>query len=78
MFVNGAGDVAVVVVVEGKVPVTPVKPDTVGHDLKFMARTGVGFAVCSCEIVGAGDILFLLKLAPLSHKYRRDDLHPWR
>ena len=69
MFVNGAGDVAVVVIVEGKVPVTSVKPDTVGHDLEFMARTGVGFAVCCCEIVGAGDILFLLKLAPLSLRF---------
>lgn len=59
MLVDGAGDVAVVVVVEGEIPVAAVEAGAVGEDLESFAWTVVWLAVCSTDRVVAADVFGL-------------------
>jgi hypothetical protein len=51
VLIDCARNIAVVVVVVRKVPVTSIKANAVRHDLKFLSRTGIGFAICSGEFI---------------------------
>lgn len=67
MLVDGFGNVAIVVVVIGVIPVAAVKPNAVCQDLKGFTRAMVWLAVGGCDIVMAADSFILVKggfLAP--------------
>jgi hypothetical protein len=67
VVVYRAFNVAVVVVVVGKVPVTSIEANAVRQDLEFLSRTSIGLAVCSGEVIGASDVSFLLQVSIVSH-----------
>lgn len=55
LFVNGLGDVAVVEVVEGEIPVAAIETDAVGQDLEGLAGSVVWLAVGGGDGVLAAD-----------------------
>lgn len=61
MLVDGFGNVAVVVVGIGVIPVAAVKTNAVCQDLKGFTRAIVWLTVGGCDIVMAADSFILVK-----------------